>query len=219
MCLPFNPLSTHWLPLSCGRSKPQKPRRGKADSFEESIVTRGLPTSRSRRAMIGGCPASPARCLSESSSNVVSTMTCLSGRLLVNIFVASIPSSRIHSTTSLGPLRAHAPHRCKFGGDLPAGDDLVHDPVLHGALGGKDEVAVGVLDDLLEGLAGVEGDQLLQEPAVARDLLGLDLDVDGLALRTTVRLVEQDAGVGQRVALALGARPARAPPRPMPPDP
>ena len=111
--------------------------------------------------------------------------------------------SRIHSTTSLGPLRAPAPHRRKFGGDLSGGDDLIHDPVLHGRLGGKDEVAVGVLRHSFQGLAGVEGDQLLQEPAVPGYLLGLDLDVNGLALCTAVRLVEQDAGVGQGVALAL----------------
>jgi hypothetical protein len=52
-------------------------------------------------------------------------------------------------------------------------------------------------------LADVLGDHLLQEPAVARHLLGLDLDVDRMAVRTTVRLVQQDPRVRERVALSL----------------
>ena len=41
------------------------------------------------------------------------------------------------------------------------------------------------------------------------DLLGLDLDVDGLALRATVRLVDQHAGVRQGEALARASPAAR----------
>ena len=75
------------------------------------------------------------------------------------------------------------------------------------------------LRDLLERLARVLAISSLEQLAVARDLLGLDLDVDRLALRAAVRLVQQDAGVRQRVALALGARRAAGPPRPRPPGP
>ena len=58
---------------------------------------------------------------------------------------------------------------------------------------------------LLDGLAGVLGEQLVQELAVPQDLLGLDLDVDGLALRAAVGLVDEHPRVRQREALAARA--------------
>src|SRR5215218_4289271 len=89
-------------------------------------------------------------------------------------------------------------------GGLPALDDLVDDPVLLGLAGGHDEVAVGVAADLLHVLAGVGGQDLVQHPAHADDLAGLDLDVDRLALGPAGRLVDQDAGMGKAEALARG---------------
>ena len=77
--------------------------------------------------------------------------------------------------------------------------------MLLGLLRGHDEVTVGVLLHLLDGLAGVLGEDLVEELAVPQDLLGLDLDVHGLALRTAVRLVDQHAGVREREPLALRA--------------
>src|SRR6266511_2895770 len=71
-----------------------------------------------------------------------------------------------------------------------------------GPLGGHDEVAVGVAGDLLDVLAGVGGDDLVQHAAHPEDLAGLDLDVDRLALGAARGLVDQDAGVGQPKALA-----------------
>ena len=47
-------------------------------------------------------------------------------------------------------LRGSGGRRCKFGLDLSARDDLVHDPVLHGFLRREDVVTVGVLRDLLD---------------------------------------------------------------------
>src|SRR5439155_26296195 len=55
-------------------------------------------------------------------------------------------------------------------------------------------------------LAGVLREQLVQQPAVAKDLFRLDLDVHRLASGLAVGLVDQDARVRQRVPLALRPR-------------
>src|SRR6266545_1615321 len=65
-------------------------------------------------------------------------------------------------------LRASCSCHRKLRQDLPARDDLVDGPIFHGLLGG----------------------QLVQQFAVPDDLLGLALDVHGLALDSTVRLVQ-----------------------------
>src|SRR5437588_12610248 len=88
-------------------------------------------------------------------------------------------------------LRASRRRGSKFRLSFSRGDDLVDEPVFLGLLGRHDEIAVRVVRDLLEGLAGVLGEDLVQERAVAQDLLGLDLDVHGLALRPAVRLVDE----------------------------
>jgi hypothetical protein len=51
----------------------------------------------------------------------------------------------------------------------------------------------------------VLGDHRLEHGAHAQDLARLDLDVARLAAALGVGLVDQDAGVGQRVALARRA--------------
>ena len=58
---------------------------------------------------------------------------------------------------------------------------------------------------MFEGLAGVFGNECLEQLLGGGHLLGLDLDVGRLALHTAEWLVHHDAGVRQRVALALGA--------------
>src|SRR4029077_19637806 len=88
----------------------------------------------------------------------------------------------------------------------PGHDDLVDETVLDGLLAGEKEVAVGVLLDLLEALPGVlyqDVVHLLTEPD---DLPRLDVDVGRLALHAPERLVDHDARVRQREALALRAR-------------
>ena len=90
------------------------------------------------------------------------------------------------------------------GATRPRCDDLVDHAVGHGLFRRHDEVAVGVLGHLLLGLAGVLGQHAREQVAHAQDLLGLQLDVAGLALDTAPGLVQQDAGVRQREALALG---------------
>ena len=64
------------------------------------------------------------------------------------------------------------------------------------------------LRDLLDRLAGVVREDLVEQLAHPHDLLGLDLDVDGLAGRATVRLVDQHPGVRQDEALARARRTA-----------
>src|SRR6202035_1364623 len=86
---------------------------------------------------------------------------------------------------------AHA-GRCADRGELAVGEDLVDDSVRLCLVGAHDEVPVGVTADLLDGLAGVVGQDLVEQLAHPGDLFGLDLDVDRLAGRTTVRLVDQD---------------------------
>ena len=46
----------------------------------------------------------------------------------------------------------------------------------------------------------------LSRCAQAKDVLGVDLDVGRLALEAAQRLVDHHVGIGQREALALGAR-------------
>src|SRR6266545_2718028 len=100
-------------------------------------------------------------------------------------------------------LRASCGCRYKLRPDFQARDDLVDGSVLHGLLGGQDEVAVGVLGHALEWLPRMPGDDLVHQLPVANDLLGLDLDVDGLALGVAVGLVQEDPRVRERVAFAL----------------
>ena len=102
------------------------------------------------------------------------------------------------------PLTYAAP-TASSGATCPGRDDLVDHAVGHGLLGRHDEVAVGVLGDLLLGLAGVVGQHPREQVAHAQDLLGLELDVGGLALDAAPGLVQQDPGVRQGEALALGA--------------
>ncbi len=90
--------------------------------------------------------------------------------------------------------------------EVGAGDDVVDEAVLERLRGGEPAVAVGVGLDALERLAGelgVEPEHLLLDD---RELLGLDGDVGGATGDAAERLVHQDPGVRQRVALALGAR-------------
>src|SRR5947209_17395840 len=80
-------------------------------------------------------------------------------------------------------------------GQLPRGDDLIDDAVLLGLFGLHYEVAVGVLVDLLDRLARVVGQDLVEEIAHPQDLPRLDLDVGGLACATPPRLVQQHSSM------------------------
>src|SRR5690606_35032057 len=68
----------------------------------------------------------------------------------------------------------------------------------------EERVALDVVAHLLRGLPGVVGERVLEPLAHAQDLLRVDLDVRGLSAGAALdaRLVDHDAGVGQREALA-----------------
>lgn len=85
------------------------------------------------------------------------------------------------------------------------GEDFVDQAVVGGFLGAKELVAFDVLGDLLGGLAGVPGEEVVELVAGLEDGLGLDLDVGRLAVDPAVGLVDHDLGVGEAVAFALGA--------------
>src|ERR1700760_4421015 len=87
-----------------------------------------------------------------------------------------------------------------------AADHVVHEAVRLGLLGGVPVVAVGVLEDLLDGLAGVLRREVAQRLLDVAHLRGVDLDVGGGAADAAGRLVHQDRGVRQGVTLAPGAR-------------
>src|SRR3990167_7537349 len=81
------------------------------------------------------------------------------------------------------------------GSDLVgAVDDLGDQTVLDGGLGPHPEVPLGVLDDLLVGLAGFLGDHAVDALAHLHDLLGLDLDVAGLAADAAHGLAARSGG-------------------------
>src|SRR3954451_1940554 len=100
---------------------------------------------------------------------------------------------------------AHA-RRHADGSELSVRDHLVDDPVFLRLCRAHDEVAVGVAGDLLDLLPRVVGEDLVERLAHAHDLLGLDLDVDGLPGGATVGLVDEHPRVGEDVTLPGGPR-------------
>src|SRR5215467_11530151 len=92
------------------------------------------------------------------------------------------------------------------GGDLVRRqDDVVDEPVGLGLLGREEVVALGVLLDAFDGLAGMPGQDAVQQLARAQDLLGVDLDVRRLTLHATPRLMDEDVRVGESVPPSGGA--------------
>src|SRR5262249_41056912 len=87
------------------------------------------------------------------------------------------------------------PAECRLMVHLVGLDDPVDDPVLARLLGGHEEIALGVAVHLVEVLAGMAGDDLVQALADRDDLAGVDLDVGGLAAEAARHLVKQDLGV------------------------
>ena len=92
-------------------------------------------------------------------------------------------------------------------------------PYCFGLFGRHVKVAVGVLGDPLDGLAGVLGQDLVEHFAGVEDFVGLDFDVGDLAADLAVGLVDHDLGVRQGEAFALGRRRPGARPRRWPPGP
>src|SRR5262249_44147143 len=107
------------------------------------------------------------------------------------------------SSSALGPFSTAARYNPRPA--LVARNDLVDQPVVQRLAGGHEPVVLGVELDLLGVLAGVAAEDLVQLLAKGQELLGVDLDVGGLALNAAPGLVDHDPGVRERAALALGA--------------
>src|SRR3954468_17884020 len=86
---------------------------------------------------------------------------------------------------------------------LPAAQRLVPVAVLSRVFGTHEKVALRVPADRVDRLAGVLGEDLVQAASQVKNLLRVYLDVGGLALEAAHRLVDHDARVGQRIALAV----------------
>jgi hypothetical protein len=86
-------------------------------------------------------------------------------------------------------------------------DDLVDEAVLLGLRRREEAITLRVGLELVDGLARVLREDLVELRAHLHDLLGLDLDVRRLATRAAVRLVDHDAAVreGRRLPLLTGA--------------
>lgn len=83
-------------------------------------------------------------------------------------------------------------------------EHLVDDSVFLGFLGGHEIIAVRVLFDFFQRLAGVFGQQPVQSIPQPKDPLGPDLDVRGLSLRPAQGLVNHHFAVGKGKAFSLG---------------
>lgn len=59
------------------------------------------------------------------------------------------------------------------------------------------KISLRVLCNLLQGLAGVAGEDLVHEAPLTQDFPRVDLDIRGLPLELTARLMKQDSGMGK----------------------
>src|SRR5262245_41659472 len=75
-------------------------------------------------------------------------------------------------------------------------DDFIDQAILRGFLGGHKSIAVGVLLDLVEGMAGVLQQNLVHLLLDPPEFLGVDRDFLSSALHASEGLVDHDAGVG-----------------------
>ena len=82
------------------------------------------------------------------------------------------------------------------------GDDLVHKPVFFRLLRVHDEITLHILRNLLEGLTGVLGEQLIRNLPQAQNLTRLDVNISRLSGEpSSPRLVNQNTGIRKRKPL------------------
>src|SRR5574341_1326977 len=78
--------------------------------------------------------------------------------------------------------------------------------ILHSTLGRHIDIAVCVFGNLFLGLTGVVSQNAVELFAETQNLLGLDLDIRGLPLRTAQRLMHMNGGIRKSIPLAAGSR-------------
>ena len=83
--------------------------------------------------------------------------------------------------------------------------NLIDDAVIDRLLRRHEEIAIAILLDLVLGLIAVLRNVRVEDLPNEQNLLGLDLNVGRLSLRTAEGLVDHNSRVGQSAALALGA--------------
>lgn len=77
-------------------------------------------------------------------------------------------------------------------------NDFVDHAVFLGLFGIHDEISLDIFFDALDGLAAVLREQPVDHGAHAKDFLGMQIDVGGLAAKTgEPRLMDKDTGIGQ----------------------
>src|ERR1022692_3526222 len=92
------------------------------------------------------------------------------------------------------------------GAQIADGDDAIDHAVEDGLIGLHDVVAVDILGNAVDGLAGGRGQHGVEDFAHAEDFAGVDIDIGGLSGQALHGwLVNHDARIGQAEALALGA--------------
>src|SRR5215210_2333337 len=116
------------------------------------------------------------------------------------------------SLESVGRATGSSPLRPARAPSLVLGDHPVDDPVLLGLLRAQEVVALGVRLDLLEVLARVLADDLVQTPAQLDDLAGVDLDVGRLALEARGDLVMRIFALGSAIRLPFAPPPRSSAP-------
>src|SRR5689334_10449124 len=68
--------------------------------------------------------------------------------------------------------------------------NLIYDAILLRLIGAQEEVPVGIFGDLVERLAGVFGQDLVQHLAITQNLVGLNFNVADLALHPAIWLMQ-----------------------------
>ena len=82
-------------------------------------------------------------------------------------------------------------------------EDVVDESILFRFRSGEVEVAVDVLGDLFDGLAGAFGENLVERLTIFENLVGLDFDVGDLSADAAPRLVNHDLRMLERVPFPL----------------
>src|SRR5690606_26312637 len=179
--------ATHVSPLLDG-SRPVPAAASAAPDGRPRRPPYGLASTLPRRSAIA-CPAH--RCVGDGPGRAS---------------VAGRPTRTVEAYRAAGPARSGR-RRGGQRGLLPAAEHDVDQPVLLRPLGRHDLVSIDALAYPFHGLTAVLGDDVLKLGPHPHDLPGLDLDVRALAVAALHRrLVDDDAGVGQRHPLARRPR-------------